>query len=70
MKFWNNSIEMQTNFIQESNRHYTWDTTGETNTTTKKLARLAVVPYASVEWISKGGQTPNELRAMQYTMYL
>ena len=39
-----------------------WDTTGETNTTTKKLARLAVVPYASVEWPNKGVRTPNELR--------
>ena len=62
VKFWNKSIEMQTHFIQESNRPSMWDTTGEKNTSTKKLPRLEVVPYAAVEWISKGGGTPNELR--------
>ena len=30
--------------------------------TTLRLPRLAVVPYAVVEWISKKGRTPNELR--------
>ena len=27
-----------------------------------KLPRLVVVPYAVVEWLSKKGRTPNELR--------
>ena len=62
MKLWNNSIEMQTHFTQESNRHSVWDTTGGKNLTTKKLPRMAVVPYADVYWISRGGQTSNELR--------
>ena len=35
-----------------------WDTTGEKNLTKKKLPRLIVVLYVSVEWISKGVQTP------------
>ena len=39
-----------------------WDTTEEINPKTKKLTRLVVVPYTNVQWISKGGQTPNELR--------
>ena len=39
-----------------------WDTTGMKNLTTLSLPRLAVVPYAVVEWLSKKGQTPNELR--------
>ena len=30
---------------------------------TKKLPRLEVVPYAALEWLSKGGRSPNELRA-------
>ena len=38
------------------------DTTGGTNLTKNKLPRLTVVPYADVEGLSKGGQTPNELR--------
>ena len=38
------------------------DATGEINMTTKKLPRLAVVPYAYLEWLSEGGRTPNELR--------
>ena len=59
---WNNFIEMQKHFIQESNCHSMWDTTGETNLTTNKLPRLVVVPYADVEWLRKGGRTPNELR--------
>ena len=39
-----------------------WDTTDMTNLTTLRLPRLAVVPYALVEWLSKKGRTPNELR--------
>ena len=30
--------------------------------TTLRFPRLAVVPYAVVEWLSKKGRTPNELR--------
>ena len=33
-----------------------------TNLTTLRLPRIAVVPYAVVEWLSKKGRTPNELR--------
>ena len=33
-----------------------------TKLTTLRLPRLAVVPYAVAEWLSKKGQTPNELR--------
>ena len=29
--------------------------------TTLSFPRLAVVPYAVVEWLSKKGRTPNEL---------
>ena len=32
--------------------------------TTAKFPRLAVVPYAVVEWLSKKGRTPNELRVL------
>ena len=62
VNLWNNSIEIQTHFIQESNYHSMWDTTGETNLTTKKLSRLEVVIYAAVEWLSKCGQIPDYLR--------
>ena len=62
VKFLSNSIEMQTNFNQEGNRHSTWDTTGYKNLTTNKLPRLEVVPYAAVEWLNKDGRIPNELR--------
>ena len=62
VKFCNNYIEMQIYFIQESNHHSMWDTTGETNLTTKKLSRLEVVIYAAVEWLSKCGQIPDYLR--------
>ena len=60
-KFLSNPIEMQTILSQEVNCHAIWDTTGRTNLTTKKLKRLAVVPYAVVEWLSKRGLAPNEL---------
>ena len=33
-----------------------------TNLTTLRLPNLAVLPYAVVEWMSKKGRTPNELR--------
>ena len=33
-----------------------------TNLTALRLPRLAAVPYAVVEWLSKKGRTPNELR--------
>ena len=33
-----------------------------TNLTTVRLPRLAVVPYEVLEWLSKKGRTPNELR--------
>ena len=62
VNFCNNSIEMQTHLIQESNCYSMWDTTGETNLTTKKLSRLEVVIYAAVEWLSKCGQIPDYLR--------
>ena len=55
VKFWSNSIDMQTHFSQEENNHYMWDTTAETNLTTKKFPGLAVVPYADLEWLGKGG---------------
>ena len=57
-----NSIEMHMHFSQEGNRHAMWYTTGKTTLTKKKLPRLAVVPYAMMEWLSKGGSKPNELR--------
>ena len=53
IKFLSNPIEMQTHFSQEGNFHAMWDTTGRTNFTTVKLPRLAVVPYAVVDWLSK-----------------
>ena len=62
VKLLSNPIEMQTHFGQEANRHAMWDTTGMTNLTTLRLPRLAVVPYAVVEWLSKKGRTTNELR--------
>ena len=49
-------------FHPRINQHSMWDTTGMTNLTTLRLPRLAVVPYAVAEWLSKKGQTPNELR--------
>ena len=61
-KLSSNPIEMQTNFILEENCHVMWDTTGRTNLTTVKLPRHEVVPYEVVEWLSKKGRTPNELR--------
>ena len=61
LKFLSNSIEMQTHFNQEENRHDMWDTTGMTNLTTLRLPRISVVPYALVEWLSKKGRTANEL---------
>ena len=39
-----------------------WGTTGRIKTTTVTFTRLVVVPYVVVEWLSKRGQTPNELR--------
>ena len=62
VKLLRNPIEMQTNFSQEENCHSMWETTIITNLTTLSLPRLAVVPHALVEWISKKGRTPNELR--------
>ena len=62
VKFLSNPIEMQTHFSQEENRHAMWDTTGMTNLTTLRLPRLAVVPYALVEWLGKKGRTQNALR--------
>ena len=57
-----NPIEMQTHSSQEENRHSMWDTTGMTNLKTLRPPRLIVVPYAVVEWLSKKGIIPNELR--------
>ena len=59
INFLSNPIEMQSHVSQEENRHAIWDTTGRKNLTTVKLSRLAVVPYAVVEWLSKKGRTPN-----------
>ena len=56
-----NPIETQTTFSQEENRHAMWDTTGTKNYKTLRLPRIAVVPYAVVEWLSKKGHTANEL---------
>ena len=53
--FLSNPIELQTHFSQEENRNAMWDTTGMTNLTTLRLPRLAMVPYALVEWLSKKG---------------
>ena len=39
-----------------------WDTTGMKNSTALRLPRIAAVPYVVVEWLSKKGRTPNELK--------
>ena len=62
VKFLSKPIEIQKNFSQEESRQAIWDTTGMTNLTTLLFPSLAVVPYAVVEWKSKKGRTPNELR--------
>ena len=62
IQLFSNPIEMQKYFSQEENRHAIWNTTSKTNLTTVEFPRLAVVPYEVVEWISKKGRTPNELR--------
>ena len=62
IKYLRNPIEMQTHFSQEENCNAMLDTTGRKNLTTIKLTRLAVVSYVVVEWLSKRGKTPNELR--------
>ena len=54
-KLLSNPIEMQKCFRRVGNCHATWDTMGSTNLVTKKLPRLAVVPYAVVEGLSEGG---------------
>ena len=61
-KILGNPIEMQTHFRQEEKLHDIWDSTGKKNLTTIKFPRLELVPYAVVEWLSKKGRTPNELR--------
>ena len=45
-----------------------WVTTGMKNLTTLRLPRLAGVPYALAEWLSKKGRTTNELRIWLETM--
>ena len=55
IKLLSNPIEIKIHFSQEENCHAIWDTTGRTNLTTMKLPRLAVLPYAVVEWLSKMG---------------
>ena len=55
IKFLSNPIEMKTHFSQEETRHFMWDTTGMTKFTKLRLPRLAVVPYAVDEWLSKKG---------------
>ena len=57
IKFMRNSIQIHMHFSQEGNLHTMWDTIGNTNLTTRKLPRLAVV-----EWLSEGGVLPNCLR--------
>ena len=59
IKLLSNSIEIQAHFSQDVNRRAMWDTTGKTYLTTIKLPRLEVIPYAVMEWLSKGGLTPN-----------
>ena len=61
IKLLSNPIEMQTHFSQEENFHAMWDTTGRKKLATARFPRLAVVPYAVVEWLSKRGLAPNEL---------
>ena len=39
-----------------------------TKLTTLRFPRLALVPYVLVEWLSKKGRTPNELRIWLETM--
>ena len=39
--------------------NFMWYTTGMANLTAIRLSRLAVVPYAVVEWLIKKGRTPN-----------
>ena len=68
VKLLSNTIEIQTHFSQEENRHAMWDTTGMKNLTTIMLPRLVVLPYALVEWLSLKGRTPNELRILLETM--
>ena len=68
VKFLRNPIEIQTHFSQEENCHAMWDTTGMKNLTALRLTRLAVVPYSLLEWLSKKGRTPNELRIWLETM--
>ena len=41
-----------------------------TNLTTLRLPMLALVPYVLVEWLSKKGCTPNELRIWLETMII
>ena len=53
VKLLSNPIEMQTYFSQEENHHAMWETICITNLTTLRLPRLAVVPYALVECLSK-----------------
>ena len=62
IKFLSNPIEMKKNFSQEENCHSMWDTTGRKDLTTVTFPRLAVAPYAVVEWMSKRGLKPNEFR--------
>ena len=39
-----------------------WDTTGMKKLTSPSFPSIAVVLYALLEWLSKKGRTPNELR--------
>ena len=56
IKFLGNPIEVQTHFSQEGNCHAMWYTTSRTNLNTKMFPRIAVLPYAVVEWISGRGE--------------
>ena len=59
VNFWNNSIEIQTHFIHNSNCHPMRDTTGETNLAANKFPRMEILTYSDVEWISKSVWTLN-----------
>ena len=62
MEYVNNAIEMQGHFEQEGNNDTLWDTAGDTTKTKAELPRLAMAPYAMLEWLVQANRTPNELR--------
>ena len=53
---------MQGNFGQEGNNNTLSGMSGDTTKTKKNLPRLAMVPYAMVEWLFQANRMPNEFR--------